>query len=237
MPLIQAIFFDIGDTLVFDNPPLQERLWQAMEKIGLSADKARLPQAFRQGERYAVRRYVAGLPWDDPDVLRETITRILAVLDLPPLDERLHKELVAAFGAISFQRYAHSEAIPLLRELRQRGFILGGISDWADTLPDLLTELQIAPFLSALAVSDIVGARKPHRLLFEEALRQAAVPAANALHIGDWYELDVCGARTVGMQTLLFDWMGRAPDADCPRVTSFAELNAYLLALPMPEKD
>ena len=83
-------------------------------------------------------------------------------------------------------------------------------------------------------MSATVGCTKPDRRLFQEALRQMGVTAETALHVGDWYELDVQGARSVGMTSILFDHQQRRPDADCPRVESFDELAAFLLSLPCP---
>ena len=233
MPPVQAIFFDIGDTLVYDDPPLPDRLSLAAKSVGLEWDASRLPDAFRAGESYAVGRYVEGVPWDDPDSLREAMARVFAALGLSPLDENGWPRFLGAFASISFTRYVHPEAIALLQELKQRGFVVGAISDWETTLPDLLAELGIAPYLDALAVSEIVGVTKPHPHLFEEAMRQAGVAPEASLHVGDWYELDVAGARAAGMQALLFDWPGRHPEADCPRVPTFTALSDYLLALPI----
>ena len=142
--------------------------------------------------------------------------------------------LQSRFAAIPFTRNVHPEAQALLGELQERGFILGGISDWETTLPELLAELGIAPYFDALAVSEIVGAAKPDPRLFQEALRQAKASPENSLHIGDWFELDVTGAQAAGMSALLFDWAERRPSAGCQRVTTFSQLATYLRSLPDP---
>lgn len=234
MTPIKAIFFDIGDTLVFDDPPLMARLALAARATGVLLDEARLPTAFRAGEAYAVARYVEGIVWDAPDSLREAIARVWRALDRPPPDDMTWPLLAAAFGGVPFTRYAHPDALDLLRELRGRGFTVGAISDWEATLPTLLADLGIAPLLDALAVSEIVGATKPNSCLFQEALRQAGAAPETSLHVGDWYELDAQGARAAGMQTLLFDHSGRRLEADCPRVQTFDALSETLLALPRP---
>ena len=231
MPPVQAIFFDIGDTLVFDDPPLPARLAQAARAVGLPLDEERLPLAFRAGEAYAVGRYVAGIPWDVPDAMREGAARIWRAMDRPPPDDACWSALGTAFAAVPFTRYVHPDALGLLRELKRRGFTVGAISDWETTLPDLLAELGLAPYLDALAVSAIVGVTKPSPRLFQEALRQANTAPETSLHVGDWYELDVAGARATGMQALLFDHQGRRPNADCPRAPTFDALTDFLLAL------
>jgi HAD superfamily hydrolase (TIGR01549 family) len=234
-PPIKSIFFDIGDTLLFDDPPLQRRLAQAALAVGPMLDEARLPAAFRIGEAYAMTRYVAGIPWDAPDSLHETIAQVWVALGRLPLGDDDWARFAMAFQEIPFTRAVTSQALDLLQTLRERGFIVGAISDWEATLPALLTELRVLPLLDALAVSAIVGVTKPHPRLFQEALRQAEAAPETSLHVGDWYELDAAGARAAGMQALLFDHQNRRPDADCPRVTTFEKLAEYLLCLPIPE--
>lgn len=234
MTTLQAIFFDIGDTLVFDDPPLRERFWIATQRVGLAYPKEALPGAFRQGEDYAVARYLEGLPFETPPVLRETTARILDALGVSVLTDAQRGALAEAFWDIPWTRYVHPQAIPLLETLRARGFRVGAISDWEETLPNLLADLGLAPYLDTLAVSALVGATKPSARLFEEGLRQSGVEPASAIHIGDWYELDVAGARSVGMDGVLFDHQVRRPDADCRRVVTFEELTLLLLSLPCP---
>lgn len=231
MAAIEAVFFDIGDTLVFDSPPLPERLASAARSAGLTLDPARLPQAFRVAEAFGVQKYVDGIAWDAPGALREIMAVLLAALQQPPLTDSQWTAIASAFASAPFKRYAPPEAYALLTELTRRGFLLGAISDWEDTLPDVLTELGLLPYFRALSVSACVGVTKPNPRLFEDALAQLSLPPDACLHVGDWYELDVAGARAAGMNALLFDWAGRHPDADCPRVTTWDQLSDYLLAL------
>ncbi len=231
MAAIRAIFFDIGDTLVFDSPPLPERLASAARSAGLMLGPARLPEAFRAAEAFGVQKYVDGIAWDAPGALREIMAVLLAALQQPPLTDSQWTALAAAFTSAPFTRYAHPGAAALLTELTRRGFVLGAISDWEDTLPDVLTELGLLPYFRALSISACVGVTKPNPRLFEDALAQINLPPDACLHVGDWYELDVAGARAAGMNALLFDWAGRHPDADCPRVTTWEQLSSYLLAL------
>lgn len=234
MPPIQAIFFDIGDTLVFDEPPLRERFWRATRQVGMEYAQESLASAFQVGENYALTRYLAGEAADAPDVRRETAARILTALGLPALTDARWQALAEAFVAVPWVRRLHPQAIALIETLRGRGFRIGAVSDWEETLPELLAEMALAPHLDALAVSALVGGgcTKPDPRLFQEGLRQMGVEASCALHVGDWYELDVVGARAAGMAAALFDHARRRPDADCPRVETFDALAALLLSLP-----
>lgn len=232
MPTLRAIFFDIGDTLVFDDPPLQERVVSAAQSVGIAPDPARLPDAFRAAEAFAVKRYVAGIVWDAPGALRETVRVLWHSLGLPPLSDNEWTAFASAFASLPFTRFVPPEAFALLNDLKRRGFVLGAISDWEDTLPEVLADLGLLPYFDARAISAVVGVTKPNPLLFEDALAQVGLPPDNCLHIGDWYELDAAGAKAAGLSALLFDWAERTPNADCPRVTDWQQLAAYLLALP-----
>ena len=234
MPPIQAIFFDIGDTLVFDDPPLKDRTVSAAQSAGCVFDPAHLPEAFRAAEAFAVKRYLAGVVWDAPGAQRETVGVLWQSLSLPPQSDNQWTLFASAFAAIPFVRFVPPEAFGLLDELKRRGFVLGAISDWEDTLPDVLNTLGLLPYFDALSISAIVGKTKPNSAIFEDALARVSLPPDACLHVGDWYELDAAGAKSAGLHPLLFDWAGRSPGADCPRVTTWSQLTDYLLALPTP---
>lgn len=58
--------------------------------------------------------------------------------------------------------------------------------------------------------ADTVRAYKPHRELFEEALRISGCAPDEAVHIGDSYDTDVVGARAAGIRPVLL-LRGKAP--------------------------
>ena len=51
--------------------------------------------------------------------------------------------------------------------------------------------------------ADTVRAYKPHREIFDEALRLSGCTADEAVHIGDSYDTDVMGARVAGIRSVL----------------------------------
>ena len=135
----------LGDTLVFDDPPIRERFWTATQHVGIGYPKERLADAFRMGEDFAITRYLRGEPFDAPDVLQGTASRILTALGVPVLSEEKWMTLVEAFLSVPWCRELHPQALPLIEALHQQGFRLGVISDWEDTLPDLLAEMAFSP--------------------------------------------------------------------------------------------
>lgn len=231
MPRLQALFFDVGDTLVFDNPPLPMRFALAARAAGYAVGEAQLPSAWRQAEQVGLSAYLGGLDTEDADVQRRSAAAALQALGYPAPNDAQWLDLGRAFASVPFVRCVPPEALALLDNLCGRGVRLGIISDWEAALPVVLDQLGLSAYFETRSISACVGYRKPDARLFQHALAQMNVLPAEALHIGDWLELDVQGARNVGMPALLFDHARRAPHAECPRVETFAALAAYLEAV------
>ncbi len=109
-------------------------------------------------------------------------------------------------------------------KLKQRGVVLGVISNWDSRLSHTLREIGLAKHFDFVLVSAEVGAAKPDKKIFEEALRLSGVRAEQACHIGDEPEADLMGARRVGIDAILVDRRGRYGDEFKPKVGSFLEL-------------
>ncbi len=95
----------------------------------------------------------------------------------------------------------------LLVELK-RGYRLAVVSnfDYAPTCRAILEREGIAQLFDTIVISDEVGWRKPKPVIFETALRRMGLRPAEALFEGDRADIDVIGARGVGMPTV---WINR----------------------------
>jgi len=90
-------------------------------------------------------------------------------------------------------------------------------------------KLGLEPYLNFVVTSEEVGADKPKPPIFLAALDRAGVNASEAVHIGDHYELDVVGARGVGITPILIDRYDIYPEvSDCSRIHSLTELAKIL---------
>ena len=83
-----------------------------------------------------------------------------------------------------------------------------------------IKELRPAGIISA----ETIRACKPHRAIFEEALRVAGVKPDEAVHIGDSLTSDVEGAKQVGITPV---YLSRNKSADIPGVTVIRSLDEF----------
>ena len=122
------------------------------------------------------------------------------------------------------------EVRPSLTALRQRGLTLVVVSNANGTLRRHMDRLGLSPFVDIVLDSCEEGVEKPDPKFFQIALSRAGAEPATTIHVGDFYQVDVIGARSAGIRPVLVDQAGLRPDADCPRVDSLRELVAQISA-------
>jgi len=115
-----------------------------------------------------------------------------------------------------------------LARFRTGGLRLAVVSNANGTVGALLERLDLSPFFDAVLDSAVEGVEKPDPRLFLLALERLGAAAGEAAHVGDFYSVDVVGARAAGIRPILLDEAGLYPDVDCPRVRSLTELAEHL---------
>lgn len=109
---------------------------------------------------------------------------------------------------IFFQDYVDSlELRPCAKRLVRRiaeNCKLGLVSNftYAPVIYTSLRKLGISKFFNAVLVSDDTGWRKPHRRIFQDALRKLHAVADETVYIGDSPIEDIKGAQSLGMKTV-----------------------------------
>lgn len=113
-----------------------------------------------------------------------------------------------------FMKYVHldSDTITVLRVLHGR-YKLGLVSNFA--IPEcawrLLDKFGLNEFLDVALVSGAINKRKPGSEIFERALKALGVNSSETVFVGDMLDLDVKGAKNVGMKAVLIE---RTPSED-----------------------
>jgi putative hydrolase of the HAD superfamily len=115
-----------------------------------------------------------------------------------------------------------------LRRFQDAGLSVVVVSNSNGRLRDLLRRLDLFGYFSLIVDSFEEGVEKPDPRLFDIALDRARARRETTLHVGDFYEIDVVGARSAGLRAALLDVAGLYPTHDCPR---FASLTALADAL------
>jgi putative hydrolase of the HAD superfamily len=218
------VLFDVGSTLIDPHPSAQELLIQVLAEHGRPItldDLARAePPAWQAvADRLPFHRYGQDESREFWDAFYQALLGQLGVAPEPALRAALYQ---------TFQRMEnwrlYPDAVPVLQELRQRGYGLGVVSNWEEWLEDLLLALDVHALFDFIVASGPFGRAKPDRSIFEHALRLANAAPSAAVHIGDSVRDDVAGARAAGLRPILIDRRGRHAGLDVERVGSLSEL-------------
>ncbi len=120
-----------------------------------------------------------------------------------------------------------------LSRLQSGGVRLVLVSNANGTVRDNFARLGLARFFHTLIDSHEEGCEKPYPRLFQIALERAGARPAAVAHLGDFFHIDVTGARAAGIEGWLFDPEGLHSDKDCRRFSSLDEVLAAVLE-PVP---
>jgi putative hydrolase of the HAD superfamily len=209
------LFFDVGGTLLHFRPSFAEAFGAACRDLGLEPGDGGWDAAVRDA-----RAAVGGLP--------------------DPVDLEANRSWWHAFYAEFFRLHgaslagAHAEAlwslhragewlepaedtIPTLDALARAGHSMGVISNWDDTLEEILGRRRLRDYFKVVVASCDARYAKPHGEIFRAALEAAGVAPRDAIHVGDDVEADVAGARAAGIRAVLIgdarvDGIVPAPD-------------------------
>jgi HAD superfamily hydrolase (TIGR01509 family) len=230
---LEAVFFDIGGTLVGPNLSLLGT-WLRAAGVECDDDRVALIEPFARRAHAKRRETVVGTPGirglyleelirhvrsdrpDDPALVQSAVDRILATA------------LAAGHAAVP----VWNQVLPGVREglatLRARGLRLVAVSNSDGSAEAVLIATGLREWFEAVIDSHHVGFSKPDPRLFDAARAVLGVAARNVAHVGDLYETDILGAHAAGIGAILIDTCGFWPEALCPSVDSFAGAIAIL---------
>ena len=218
---VKAIFFDVGNTLLFPN---RERIHAPLAERGLAPDSKRL----RDLERRTKNKFDSLMTQDgshDHSFWWMYYTQLFADIELK--DDALRDQLVTSIRDSG----NWDQILPGTRtELQQIGsrYRLGVISNADGRIEDVLRRCDIADCFLSITDSGLVGYEKPHPEIFRQALASLNVQPEESLYVGDVYSVDYLGATGAGMQGVLMDLPGAYTDKGVARVESLTELRDML---------
>jgi HAD superfamily hydrolase (TIGR01509 family) len=209
-----TVLFDMFDTLVrFDRdrlpavriggrevrssvPALHALAREALPGVELEAFYAAFLWAYQEAERIRVETH-REVP------ARERFALFYRRAGVPPetVPETLTQRLLATHMACLAGAALPMPGLGQLLDWLDGRYRLGVVSnfDYTPTVRHILARAGILDRFEAVVVSDAVGWRKPHRVIFETALDRMSVQPQECLFVGDRPEIDVLGAKALGM--------------------------------------
>ena len=231
--MIKAVFFDFYNTLVGYDPPREVLEANMLKEMGMEVSPESLVRPILAADDFLYQEH-ARYPLSKRSK-EETISLyiqyqgiILKEVGLEASQEII-AEILNKWMHSDFKVVLFDDVAPVLTDLKERGLILGLISNVDRDITTLYQELGLPDWLQLIVTSQDTGFSKPDPGIFQAALKQAGVKPSEAIYVGDQYQYDVVGANGAGMLGILLDRTGYAEEvADSPRIRSLTELAEYL---------
>lgn len=229
---LKAVFFDAGNTILsLDYAVIVETL----KRQGFLVDREEVWRVECRA-RVKLDTFVAeATVRESPEVFSRYIRYICDEMGIAwgEKAERLLEELREINRRSNLWRGgAMPGAREVLGELKANGYLVGVVSNSDGRLETLLHEAGLAESLSIIADSGFVGFEKPDPRIFHWALERTAVAPEEAVYVGDFYSIDVVGARRAGLDAILLDPLGAWPLLDCVKAKDLFEVRGLLPSRP-----
>lgn len=193
--MIRAVIFDMFETLITH---YQSPLYfgsQMARDAGISEDSF---QALWQTTDYD--RCIGRA------TLEEVLERILR--ENQRYSEKLLKDIAKKRKEAKREcfRHVHPEIMPMLSQLKERGFLVGLISNCFFEEAEVIRESELFPCFDAVFLSCEQGVRKPDEEIFLRCMKKLSVKAEECLYVGDGGSYELETAKKLGMTEVQAVW-------------------------------
>jgi putative hydrolase of the HAD superfamily len=218
---LKAIFFDVGNTLLFPN---RERIHAPLAERGFMPD-ADLLRDLECRTKNQFDGMITKNGSTDHGFWWMFYSQLLSEIGLK--DDAIRDQLVASIRNSGNWDVIRPGTAEQLREIGER-YLIAVISNADGKIDEVLQRCGIADCFRTITDSGLVGYEKPHPEIFRHALKSMKAAPGESLYVGDVYSVDYLGATGAGMQAMLMDAPGAYRDKGVPRVESLEELQAVL---------
>ncbi|RLE77505.1 MAG: hypothetical protein DRJ44_01835 [Thermoprotei archaeon] len=125
------------------------------------------------------------------------------------------------------------DLVEFIKWIYERGLLLGLVSNtmYGRATRRVLKRIGLRKYFKAIALSDEIGFRKPHKKIFMYALRRLKVRAERSLMIGDEF-CDIYGAKRIGLKAVQYiGFRNENIGLEDFKVKSFKEVKEYIETL------
>lgn len=227
---VKAVYFDMGGVLMDVSGDYSR---EAAIRYGLSGPAVREflgdsfdTEAFIQSTNDAIELRLNAQGYLQEDAYRQDRLDMERLLKKSvPFDvfqEKFWRQIEFMTGCFILR----SSVLPTLRSLRERGFLIGLISNVfhpAIIYKEMFTKWGIIEFFNPLLFSSEFRFKKPHRAIFEYALTwHPGLSAEEVVFVGDTWDIDVIGSRAAGYRPI---WINsKYTDKECDGIPVIADI-------------
>lgn len=226
----KAIFFDFGDTLTSTVPSYFSRIAAAMRRAGYDVPDRNFETAYLKTDYEIYKRYKIQGEMTPEEYAEWFFPILCAQLGLEENPYTIRARTRESQKGVKFGRKVLPGAVELLEFLRQRGFLLGVISNNDGRVEEKCDEVGIREYFDIIADSTKEGLIKPDSRIFRCVLDRLRLSPCEATHVGDLYGCDVMGGLNAGLDVI---WLNnrqieKLSDTEVVEIKNLSEVKSVL---------
>jgi putative hydrolase of the HAD superfamily len=208
---VKAVLFDLFETILLLRKDVDyydqclKKLYESLVSSGINVSFSDFSKAYfkARNELYAMTR-------DNFEEPHFSIRISLALREMGYNYDATHPVVRDATMAFSdeFMRYIYpDEDVYLVLQRLHGRYRIGIVSNFAipECIHKLISIYDLGNFLDAIIISAEINRRKPDPKIFNTALSYLGVAAQDSVFVGDTPNVDIKGAKSVGMKTILIE--------------------------------
>jgi putative hydrolase of the HAD superfamily len=234
--VVKAVFFDWFNTLVRYEPPREKLHSELLSEFGITVSPRDLMPGLLAADNFfyseAKRSSLSKMSPQQQAAFYVHYGEILFREAGLSLDKNTMAQIIRRWPEMrdKMQFVLFEDVLGTLVELKQDKLILGILTNATRDAVAVQKKLGLQPYLDFIVTSEEAGVEKPDPGIFRLALEKAGVAASLAVHVGDQYDMDIVGARGVGINPVMIDRYDLSPDVkDCAHIRDLSGFRTLLL--------
>ncbi len=193
--MIKAVIFDMYETLItlFDSP----LYFGTQMAIDAGIEEEKFQKIWRPAEED---RTIGKITLEE---ILEKILKINNCFSEEKMNEILTKRIQCKEEAFE---HLHIEIVPMLKALKEKGILIGLISNCFSEEAAVIKKSILYPFFDAVCLSFDEGIQKPNPAIFKRCIEKLDLPADECLYVGDGGSNELEAAEAIGMKAVQAVW-------------------------------
>jgi putative hydrolase of the HAD superfamily len=230
---IKSVFFDFYNTIGKFDPPRERLQMEICSSFNIDVKADGIIKGYGLADAYMARE-IGYNPLQNRN--KEQIIQFFAeyqqlILNGAGVDISIYtaEQMFRKLRKLPYDFALYEDVIPILKFLKNKGLVIGLLSNNDKSMDDLCVKLGLSEHLDFTLTSGQVGSGKPNPQIFLRALEIAGSRSNETIHVGDQYESDIKGAVGVGIRPILIDRDNLNENfTECPRITNLLEIRSLI---------
>ena len=205
MKLINNIFFDLDHTLWDFDKNSDLTFFKILKKNDISIDVSKFLNCYHPVNRKYWEMYRENKV-SKADLRYYRLSDTFKKLNYDINDDIINQLAIDYIEHLSDFNHLIPETLTILELLKSKYKMHIITNGFKEVQKRKLQKSDLIQYFETVTISEDVGVKKPHKLIFNHALTAANANVESSIMIGDNFNADILGALGVGMKAIYYDF-------------------------------